>query len=255
MFLLALPLLPRGTHLTVVADNDRSAFGFRFGRFGKGGRRRHSLRLFAGTTNHFGSTVAKSAVLIALYLFTAQASFELTYSDAFVPLWFPAGVALGFVATSNPRQWPWLLSATVIASLMFNSLMQQRSMTLIIGFALANVTRTWLGAYLLQAWGRRRWRIDTVGDVMRFAAIGCIVIPAWSAILGSTTIYLDKGRPLSATFPTWMTGNATGILVAAPPVMVTLHHWRRLRRLGWRFASFPAAVRWCGRISMVALIS
>ncbi|MEM1224065.1 MAG: MASE1 domain-containing protein [Planctomycetota bacterium] len=203
-------------------------------------------------TNHQWLAIigAVSALLVA-FVSAAHTSRWLTFRGDFVPLWLPAGIAFATLSFHSRRSWPALLGIIGVAALVSNTLILNRDWGSVIGFSFANLASASVGAALLQSMQPGRLRLRDPREMLIFTLTGCIVSPVVSACLGGLTVQATIGTSFWAVFPTWFSGNAVGVLIAAPMTLVVFEAVHR-RRHGRRFGIKPTSI-WAYSINVVLL--
>lgn len=167
-------------------------------------------------------TLARMILYIASYLGFALLSRSLSFPDNFSAVWLPAGFALAVFAYAPKKRWLWLGIATVLSGLIYNGLIQGKEFRVVIGFLLANVSRTFFGAAVLQWWLPGRFRLDQPREILVFTIGGCLVASIPAGWIGSLTLHWVYGSPWYESFPSWYFGNVVGIMLVAPLTLVLI---------------------------------
>lgn len=166
--------------------------------------------------------VAKLVLYVSCYLAFAFLSRSLSFPGKFSTVWLPAGFALAVFAYTPKRSW-WLWGlATVFSGLIYNGVVQGKELSVVLGYLLANVSRTLLGATLLQWWLPGRFRLDQPRDILVFTVLGCSVAPIPAGLFGAFTLQLAYSSPWYMSIPSWYFGNVMGIMLVAPLTLVLL---------------------------------
>lgn len=174
-------------------------------------------------------TFAELSLYVLCFVGLALISRLMSFPNNFSAVWLPAGFALAvFASTSKKKWWLWILGS-ILSSLVFNFGVQAKEPAVVLGFTLANTSRTLLGAFLLQRWLPGRFRLNRSRDLLVFTASACLIAPLPTGLLGSLTLYQAYGSPWVQTFPTWYFGNVVGMMVVAPLTLAVLS-WLKMRK-------------------------
>ena len=114
---------------------------------------------------------------VATYVALAELSRNLSFPDVFAALWLPAGFVLAVYASTSKKHWWFLIIGSVVSSLIFNFLIRGNSIGVVIGFTFANVTRSLLGALLIQKLAARK--------ISNRADSRCLGLCGWSMLVGT----------------------------------------------------------------------
>jgi integral membrane sensor domain MASE1 len=146
------------------------------------------------------------------------------------PVWVPAGMAVALFLLLGFSLWPaifagaFLVNATTAGSLFTSA-----------SIAVGNTLEGVLGAWLLQRYAHGVRAFDTPVDVFKFAALAGLLSPLVSATIGVTTLTL-AGYALpeqyGSIWSTWWLGDAAGILIVAPALVL----WSEHPRVNWQSA-------------------
>ncbi len=133
------------------------------------------------------------------------------------PLWPPTGIALVALLRMGVRIWPGIALGAFVVNATIGS-----SILVAAGIAAGN-TLAPVCAYLLLRRVGFRIELDRRRDALALVFLGALAGMAISATLGSSLLYLsgsvDAGDFLS-TWSVWWTGDAMGVLVVAPFLLV-----------------------------------
>ncbi|WP_231603326.1 MASE1 domain-containing protein [Neorhodopirellula pilleata] len=164
----------------------------------------------------------KFVAYIACYLVLALLSRSLSFPGNFAAVWLPAGFALAVFAYTSKKSW-WLWGiASILSGVIYNGYIQDKEPVVTFGFMLANVSRTLLGATILQWRLPGRFRLDQPSEIAVFTIGGCLISPILSGAIGSLTLLFAYGNPWYESFPSWYFGNVVGIMVVSPLTLVLI---------------------------------
>ena len=145
-----------------------------------------------------------------------------------VSIWPPAGVFIATLILTSPPSWPWWILAGCLAE-MFAQLVWFHS-PLPAGFLIyvGNALCAAVGATLIRSVCRRPVRLETLREVLAFVVLGAGVAPLASATWGSATLawFEVKSQTFASVWPLFWIGDATGILLVAPLVLVAIQYRR-----------------------------
>jgi integral membrane sensor domain MASE1 len=138
------------------------------------------------------------------------------------PLWPPTGVALVALLLLGPRVWPGI----TVGALLLNAPLGP-SLPVAAVIAVGN-TLAPLSGYLLLRRVRFRTQLDGLRDVLALVFLGGLTSALVRASVGASALMLAGAVPQArflATWSVWWTGDAMGVLVVAPLLLV-IRHWR-----------------------------
>lgn len=145
-----------------------------------------------------------------------------------VSIWPPGGVFMATLILTSPHSWPWWIISGCLAE-MFAQLVWFHS-PLPAGFLIfaGNALCASAGAMLLSSATGRPVRLETLQQVLAFVVLGAGVAPLASATVGSATLawFGVKFQTFASVWPLFWIGDATGILLVAPLVLVLVRSWR-----------------------------
>ncbi|MCX6396786.1 MAG: ATP-binding protein [Propionibacteriales bacterium] len=160
-------------------------------------------------------------------------------------LWPGAGLTLG-VLVRRPRQsWPALLAGVFVAEVAVD-LTIPVTWDVALAWALANTVEPTVGAFLLT----RRLPVVSLTEVpglVRFLALGVTLGPLVGASVGATAAWATGTDAFWPTWPRWWVGDAVGVLLIAPAIIVG-------RSRGNAERAGPAEARWIGA-SLLAVVA
>ena len=160
------------------------------------------------------------------YFAAAQLGLALAYGESTASaVWPPAGIALAALVVFGPRLWPGVLLGALLAEATSGVPLGSA-----LGITAGNTLEALIGSFLLLRVARLRTRLDRVRDVLALTGAGAAAC-AVGATVGFTSLWLGGVVPLDAlgsVWSTWFLGDAGGVLIVAPFLMV-LAGWRRGR--------------------------
>lgn len=143
-----------------------------------------------------------------------------------ITFWPPAGLLLVSLLMSRRSSWPWWIATGALAELTCNGIWFGNTVPLALIYFAANALEAMTGAWLLQRFGPRPFRLETLRDVAIFVIYAVLLAPIVGATLIATTdAVIDKHAFERAWILVWL-GDATGLLVSAPLALVALQIWR-----------------------------
>jgi PAS domain S-box-containing protein len=92
----------------------------------------------------------------------------------------------------------------------------------------ANALEAVTGAWLINRYCGRPIRLETLQETLAFVVLGAGIAPVVGATVGSATLvwFGIQSQSLTTAWPLWWIGDATGILIVAPVVLVLSQNWR-----------------------------
>lgn len=143
-----------------------------------------------------------------------------------ISLWPPAGVFLATLLLNDRRTWPWWILTGLCAELTANALWFHNPLFVATILNVGNALHAATGACLVAIFCTRPFYIRTLRDLLVLVLLGAGVASATSALIGATTLVLSEGQPFMRAWPLWWIGDATGVLMLAPAVLVAVQDWR-----------------------------
>ncbi|HEX4246502.1 MAG TPA: MASE1 domain-containing protein [Pseudonocardia sp.] len=138
------------------------------------------------------------------------------------PLWPPTGIALVALLLLGPRVWPGITLGALLVNVPIGPSLPAAAL-----IAVGNTLAPLAGYYLLRRVSFRT-QLDRIGDVLALVFLGALASTLVSANVGTSALVLAGAVPparFAATWSVWWTGDAMGVLVVAPLLLVA-RHWR-----------------------------
>ena len=169
-------------------------------------------------------------------------------------IWAPSGIALAALLLMGVRVWP----AIFVGAFLVNET-TAGSLATSLSIATGNTLEAVVGSFLVTRFAHGRKCFDQVGGIFKFAALAGLCSTTVSATIGVTSLSLAGFAPwadYASIWLTWWLGDATGVLVIAPPVVlwVSDHSLTDLRRRYLEAGSLLLAVAATGIIVYFGLI-
>lgn len=145
-----------------------------------------------------------------------------------VSIWPPGGLFIATLILTSPYSWPWWVLAGCLAEMSAQFLWFHSPLPAGLLIYVGNALGAVVGASLVKWVCGRPVRLETLSEVLAFVVLGAGVAPLVSATVGSATLagFGIKSQSFAAVWPLFWIGDATGILLVAPPALVALQHWR-----------------------------
>lgn len=155
-----------------------------------------------------------------IYFLVAKLSLVLAYEQANTSaVWPTSGLAMGGLVVFGLRFWPAVTAGALVLTLSIDAGEIGRAVAISCG----NTLEALIGAVLIKRLADGRNCLRRVSTVFRFIVFAALLAPLFSAGFGASALNLtggDAGSSFGEMFLTWYTGNAAGILVFAPLVML-----------------------------------
>lgn len=146
--------------------------------------------------------------------------------------WPGAGLTLGVLLVRPRRTWPALLTGVFVAETAVDLTIPVSLGTALI-WAVANTVEPAVSAWLLT----RRHPVPTFADVpgiLRFLLLGAVAGPLIGSAVGATAAWATGISAFWPTWPRWWVGDAIGVLLVAPAIIVWPGRRREPPRAGPR---------------------
>lgn len=189
-----------------------------------------------------------NVVLAGVYFAVARASLAAATQHRVVSsIWPPAGIALFALVRYGPGLWPGVALGAYLLNVT-NSIAVPGALAIAAGDALEALA----GAILVRRAVQLRPALDRVRDVVALTVLGGVLSTVVAATVGVATLVISGSTSASTAFSLWLvwwTGDAVGVLVVAPLLLVWTSHG--LAHATWRWRTIEAALSYAA----VALIT
>jgi integral membrane sensor domain MASE1 len=165
------------------------------------------------------------ALVTGSYVGAAKLGIHLNVSHGVItPVWAPSGISLAALLLLGRRYWPAVALGAFVANVTSDV-----SAGVAIGIAVGNTLEAVVGATIVRRFGFRS-QLDRVRAVIVFAVGAALASTAIAATNGVTilTIAGDRQDPYESAWVLWWFGDAVGVLMVAPLLLV-FSTVRRLR--------------------------
>ncbi|MDE2019500.1 MAG: MASE1 domain-containing protein [Patescibacteria group bacterium] len=186
-------------------------------------------RIKENTTRWTWRRAALMAVLVAAYFIAGRLGFQLASVNSNVTaVWPSAGIAFAAVLVFGYDA----LFAVFAGALLVN-LANTGGIPGSFAIACGNTLETFIAVYLIHKYANGREVFERPGDIFRFAVLGGLASSMVAAVIGVGALFLNGLAPapgLGQLWFTWWMGDATGILIFAPLLVLLYqggrYHWR-----------------------------
>ncbi|MFB7369590.1 MASE1 domain-containing protein [Streptomyces sp. NPDC056222] len=183
--------------------------------------------------SRYGSAALRVLAVAAVYYGAARIGLlQQLVREQVTPLWPPTGVALAALLLMGLRVWPGIALGAFLANV-FLGPSAVAVLVITVGNTLAPVC-----AFLMLRRAGFRAELDRLRDVLALIFLGALAGMLISSTIGSGVLVLSGAEDAGdfwSTWSVWWTGDAMGILVVTPFLLV-------LRRARWPVRARPA--RW-----------
>ncbi len=150
-----------------------------------------------------------------------------------VSIWPPGGLFMATLLLAPPASWPWWILAGCLAEMLGQFLWFHSPVPAGLLIYAGNAVAAAVGAWLLNRTCGRPLRLESLREVLAFVVLGAGVAPLLSATIGSATLawFGVKSQTFAYAWPLFWIGDATGILIVGPLVLVVLQSWHDRAKL------------------------
>jgi integral membrane sensor domain MASE1 len=142
-----------------------------------------------------------------------------------VIVWPPNGVYIAILLINRRQTWPWWIFAALLAELTSNAIWFHNPSHLAVAYNAANALESLAAAWLLGRFFPSPARLHTLRQVIAFALIGVAFAPIIAATVGCAIDASIGKHPFVTAWLLWWIGDATGVLIAAPLVLICIQIW------------------------------
>ncbi len=176
----------------------------------------------AGPVPAWPLNAAQNVIVALAYLATGYAGLRLAFVGESVTLfWPPSGIAFAALWMGGRRLAPGVAVGAFLVNLIT---MKRPEFALLV--ALGNVLPSLAGAHVLRRLLEGRPKAGELQRVLWFILVGALGATTLSATVGTLTVGLlgHIGTSIQSTWLVWWMGDAMGVLIVAPPILL----WRRI---------------------------
>jgi diguanylate cyclase (GGDEF)-like protein len=133
-------------------------------------------------------------------------------------VWPPSGIALSALLILGYEVWP----AVLVGAFLVNATTMGSPLTSL-GIGVGNTLEGLVGAYLANRFANGSQAFARTGDIFRFTALAALASTTLSPTIGITSLVLGgfaRWADFASIWLTWWLGDATGVLVVAPIVLL-----------------------------------
>ena len=149
------------------------------------------------------------------------------------PVWAPAGMAIALLLLFGFSTWPAILAGAFLVNVTTTGAMFTSA-----SIAVGNTLEGILGAWLLQKFAQGVHAFESPPNILKSALLAGLLSPIVSATIGVTTLMFGQNASFEEFVVIWLTwwmGDATGILIVTPAILLWARHphieWNRRQRL------------------------
>jgi diguanylate cyclase (GGDEF)-like protein len=156
-------------------------------------------------------------------------------------IWPPNAVALAALLLLPRHRWPWVIPAILLAEIAAD--LPAFPLWSAVAFGLINLFEVFLAATLIRWLSGPRFDFDSLYRGACFLLFGPLLAATLAAFLGAG-VYLALGKEASAYFAYWQMwwfGDALGLLILTPLLVVAVRQFDELRT-GWNRARAMEAI-------------
>ena len=160
------------------------------------------------------------AIVAAAYAISGRLSLGLAFAHSSVtPIWPPTGIAVAALLLGGLRLWPGVALGALLANLLNGSGLETAAL-ITVGNTLAPVLAVVMIRVVLR---RTTVALGGVADLLAVVGIGGLLCMTVSATLGTASLVVSGALParlFPAVWPTWWIGDAMGVVLGSPLILV-----------------------------------
>jgi diguanylate cyclase (GGDEF)-like protein len=187
--------------------------------------------------------------LTVIYFFAGKLGLSLAFvNPSATAVWPPAGIALAAFLILGDYVWPAILLGAFLVNFTTSG-----SALPSLAIAMGNTIEGLVGAYLVNQYANGSRAFSRAQDVLKFTILASLFGTLISATIGVTSLVWSGLAPQSdflAVWLTWLLGDATGILIVAPLLIL----WAGGSKLAWMPARAAEVVFMLSSSVLVALV-
>ena len=172
------------------------------------------------------------AVIAALYFATGKLGLALSVEAKQVTaVWPPSGISLAALLLFGYRAWP----AIALGAFLLNFL-SGAPWLIACGIALGNILEALSGAFLLRRVANFENGLERLSDTLALLGLAALLSTGVSATIGVTSLCLGQivsWSRFESLWWVWWRGDALGVLIVAPLVLLWSAKSRLSRHAGW----------------------
>ena len=182
------------------------------------------------------------------------ARFGVTYTvmpEGIAVVWLPNALLLAVFLTSRYSHWPVFACAALIAEVAAD--LPAFPLWAALAFGVINLVSVGLAAFFLRRFVDRQFSFQQFRHGLAFLFTGPLVFASLAGLLGAL-VYLGLGRADTNYFVLWRTwwfGDALGMLLLTPPLVVMLH----LRQASRSWPGWPALAEILAVLALIAFVA
>ena len=188
-------------------------------------------------------------LLTVIYFFAGRLGLSIAFvNPSAAAVWPPAGIALAALLILGDYVWPAILAGAFLVNITTSGVALPS-----LAIAMGNTMEGLIGAYLVNRYANGSRAFARAQDVLRFTILAGLCGTVISATIGMTSLVWGGLAPRSdvlAVWATWLLGDATGILIFAPLIIL----WAERSRLVWTASRVAEAVFMLSSSVVVALV-
>ena len=179
-------------------------------------------------SKRFFGKLAAVISLTVIYFFAGKLGLSLAFvNPSATAVWPPAGIALAAFLILGDDVWPAILLGAFLVNITTSGFALPS-----LAIAMGNTIEGLVGAYLVNRYANGSKAFARAQDVLKFTILAGLVGTVVSATIGVTSLIWGGLAPQSdflAVWSTWLLGDATGILIVAPLLIL----WASGPKLAW----------------------